>query len=657
MKRTNRLFSKRLFAYALRESWLPFLLLTAYAILAAFSTASAYRLVTGYDIQILTIDTFAAAGIGLTPAVTILITAKALAYYTKRCDADFFESLPYTRAQVFFSYALASSLLAFISIAIAAVGTLIVTRDIIASNVFLVWDSVIYLLDVLVSTELAIAITLLSLSLSGHIVNVIVAAFIIVSMPEILWGAFVSMAESSPLLTGIVDDLNIFATPTPLSILIVAAVTVLVGALALFLFKRRKSEIATKVYANGIVGHILRVSIALPVALTIAYCVYINDIVLTGVYVTTIIFVTILVYFGYELIAVRDKSAFLSALKGLPFLVLATALVLGAGSLTGATMSSVLPTEDSIRYVSVGASSYDYYGYVYDLPAHVTKSASDIRLDEDEAKKIIADALYENEAAHRNGEYHEKYYDGKENYMEITVEIGLPVGSVKRNLMVDYEDYMILCDLLAEREEYRDLFTDLPKDPVAIIHYNDWGTAQISRSDAEDVYEALLRDVSKMTFKQWYEVANSYDSEYALGVVVKSGSDAYILSLPVCSDTPEAYALMKDKVADRIKELHTDLSEKIELAMQGGDEIEMALDLYYGEDEYFSWFTVDSSEEGRAVGEFILEILAPVEPEYNGNCVSIGSYDSDYSVNYVKFAFTEKYSIEEIKAFFDEYSQ
>ena len=32
-----------------------------------------------------------------------------------------------------------------------------------------------------------------------------------------------------------------------------------------------------------------------------------------------------------------------------------------------------------------------------------------------------------------------------------------------------------------------------------------------------------------------------------------------------------------------------------------------------------------------------------VEPEYNGNCVSIGSYDSDYSVDYVKFAFTEKY--------------
>ena len=650
MKKRNPIVRAPLFAYALRESWLPFLIITVYAIISAIGVTATYSLLLEYDISILSIESFAEAGIGLLPIAVLFFTIKSLAYYTKRCDSDFFESLPYTRTQVFFSYAAALSLLTLLAILVSTAGSLIAMSELIANNVFLVGDSVLYLLDVLVMSELAIAVALLSLSLSGHFVNVIVAAFIILGIPESVWSAFVLMAESTPLLTGVVSRANILATPSVVSLLIETAVTLLVGFIALILFKRRKSEIATRVYANNTVGHVLRVGITLPIMLVISLGVYFDDLIFDLAFVTTIVIFGLIVYFGYELIAVREKRAFLSALKGLPFLVIATALVLGSGAATGAVMSAVIPTEDTIRYVSILPAEEDYYAD--DLISHVARSASSIRLDEDEAKKIVADTLRENDEALRNGDYEKKYQLSEVVYYPITVEIGLPVGSVTRNLLFTEEEYAILAGLLSEREDYVSLFTDLPTEPIAVVHRNDWGTAQISRADAERVYEALLRDVSSMDFETWYNInADFYNSKYILSVVTKSTGEAYMLDLPISESTPEAYALMKAAVGERIEELHAELCERVTDAMEGG-ELEIGVEIYIGDEVIYEWLTVDSSEEGRAVGEFILRGTEAKEPDFSGDYIAVGIYESGSYTSYVSYTLTEEYTLDDIKSIF-----
>ncbi len=652
-------FSKNLFIFTLRTSFLPFVIYSGISIALAFLM---YGLrFEFYTVDIVDIDMLHPL-LTLLSALMIPLVAKAFEFYTKRCDADFFEALPYTRRQVMLSTLAALSLLSLLAVTVSGFGCMIVSLRYIRENVFLFGDSILIMLKTWAASCITAVVTAIAVSLSGKLGNIILAAFIFLVVPSTVMDAFCSMVETSPLLVEAMPDGLADELPLAIAPLVYLAVAAALCILALYLFYRRKSEIATRYCASPLTGHILRIGFALPTSLLVTEMIYAADkeslpaIIIGGIFLFVI---TMLIYFGYELIAVKNKGAFLSALKGLPILVGINVLVAVAALITGGIMGSIVPTETSISYVSVVAPDEDEFIFYDDsLYTYVTARASDVRLDDPEAKAIIARVFAENDKAYRDGSYDKKYiYSTDVRYESVRVKIGLGLGSITRTLYLTEDEKLELDYMLAERAEYRQLWTDLPSEPYAVLHYNAMGYTTVDREDAELVYDALLRDLSKMTFEEWY-AANMESADHELTVVAKNGNDAYKFSIPVTESTPEAMALLGEKLDEKCAENYEELVKHVDAAASGrSGPVEVSFGIYIGEDYYYDWFTVDNSEEGRRVAEFIKNSITVKYPDLdNGDYVDIGVYAETSFYEYYDFAYSGKYTVDELKLFFNEHT-
>ena len=655
----KKVFSTRYFRYVLRTQSIPFIIFTVACLLVTLLSSN-IRVNMG-TVDIVTVSSINSL-LSVIPQLAILFTASAFAAYMKRCDSDFFESLPYTRRQIMISTVSAMSLLSLATIILSCVGCSVIALGYLKDNVFLLGDSIMEMLEAWTLTCLSISMTAVAISLTGKLGNAILAGLIIMTVPDVLIETFCNMAEINPLLVGSMNPDILGLLPAGVGIIVEFIVAMAFLVLALFLFDRRKSEIATKFYANSVVGHILRVGIALPTSLMVVDLIFsIGEdtfaISIIGIVVSLII--TLIIYFGYELIGVKGKRALVSALKGLPILIGINVLVAATAFATGSMMASVVPTESTIDYVSLVAPDGDELLYFYDdsLYAHVEREAGDIKLTEPEAKKIIAKAFDENLEAYREGKYDDKYIYGRygdEAYEQITVKIGLGFGTITRQLYITPEEKMELTMLLAEREEYRQLWLDLPENPYAVIHSNNLAFTVIERDDAALVYDSLVKEVSAMSFEEWYGLNSEY-AEHSLTVVVKDGGDAYRITVPVT--TPIAKEILAEKLNANAAENYAELTDLIDRAARGEDApFEISMGVTLGVDYYYGWFMVDDSDEGKSTAEFIKNVLAPTYPDLTGDYADV-SFDTTtgfFEYEYYEFSLSDKYSLEEIKMFFAE---
>ena len=655
----RKLFSTRYFRYVLRTQSIPFIIFTVACLL--FTLLSGNIRVNMGTVEILTVSNINSL-LSVVPQLVIAFTALAFAAYMKRCDSDFFESLPYTRRQIMLSTVSAMSLLSLATIILSCVGCSVISLGYLKDNVFLLGDSIMEMLEAWALTCLSISMTAVAISLTGKLGNAILAGLIIVTVPDVLVETFCNMAEINPLLVGSMNPDVLGLLPAGVGIVVEFILATAFLVLAVFLFDRRKSEIATKFYANSAVGHILRIGIALPTSLMLVELIFSigeDTVALSIIGIIVSLIITLIIYFGYELIGVRGKRAFVSALKGFPILVGINLLVAATAFATGSLMASVVPTESTIDYVSLVAPDGDEFLYFYDdsLYAHVEREAGDIKLTDPEAKKIIAKAFDENLEAYREGKYDDTYIYGRygeEAYEQITVKIGLEFGTITRQLYITPEEKMELTMLLAEHEEYRQLWIDLPDNPYAVIHSNNLAFTVIDRDSAALVYDALVKEVASMSFEEWYGLNSEY-SDHSLTVVVKNGGDAYRITVPVT--TPTAKALLAKELNTKATENHAKFIDHIDRAANGESEpFEISMGVTLGVDYYYGWFMVDDSDEGKSAAEFIKNVLAPTYPDLTGDYADV-SFDTAtgfFEYEYYEFSLSDKYSLEEIKMFFAE---
>lgn len=660
----KKYLSSKLLIFTLRENWLPFAIVSVLGVLSTLIVNS-INFAFADTVIILNIASVSPI-LRSIPMLLIPFAVKAFGFYMKRCESDFYESLPYTRIQVLFSVTAALSLLSIGALTVTALGSYAVSLEHIKSHVFLMRDSFLLLVAYVIACEISIFGTAVAVSVTGHTVNAMIASALLLYMPRWAVDTVASFAESSPLLS---DRIEIFKnqfnvlTMQPmeapkLSAYIYSLVLAILMALAaIFFFKRRKSEIATSFYGSSVVGHILRAAISLPFAfLFIGQFTRLGEDNFVAVAAAMLFSLVLLfaVYFGYELVAVKNKRAFVSALRGLPILIGASAVILTVGLSSGAIASSHVPDAESIRYVKV-VSTDSYYGALgadLNMQQYAERRLTNLRLDDEESRKIIADAIRENTEAYENGDFDKKYYYSNQKYVNTVVEVGTGFGSFRRNLMLSVEHADRLNELLAQHNEYRHAWTDLPDTPYAVMH-NSGTMVALSREDAELAYEALLRDVSRMTYEEWYD-ANAYGSYNSLTVVIVEDGDAYKLELPVSAATPEANDFINAKMAALVAKSHQDMLSLVNSAMNGERTLEISINVCTQDSEQFSWFILDDSAEGRAVGELVKAITLPKTPSNDGYVV-IGLWRSDTAgYQYYEFALSDAYSMEEIKQFFNE---
>lgn len=660
----KKYLSSKLLIFTLRENWLP---LAIVSVLGVLSTLIVNSINFAFADTVIILNIASVSPILRSiPMLLIPFTVKAFGFYMKRCESDFYESLPYTRIQVLFSVTGALSLLSIGALAITSLGSYVVSLEYIESQVFLAEDSFLLLVAYVIACEMSIFGTAVAVSVTGHTVNAMIASALLLYMPRWAVDTVASYAESSPLLVDRVEILknqfNVLTmqpteAPSVSAYIYSVVFTVFMATAAVFLFKRRKSEIATSFYGSSVVGHILRAAISLPFAfLFIGQFTRLGEDNFVAVAAAMLFSLVLLfaVYFGYELVAVKNKRAFVSALRGLPILIGASAVILTVGLSSGAIASSHVPDAESIRYVKV-VSTDSYYGALdadLNMQQYAERRLTNLRLDDDESRKIIADAIRENTEAHKSGEFDKKYYYSNEKYVNTVIEIGTNFGSFKRNLMLSVEHADRLNELLAQHNEYRRAWTDLPDTPYAVMH-NSGTMVALSHEDAELAYEALIRDVSKMTYEEWYN-ANAYASHNSLTVVILEGGDACKLELPVSEATPEANNFVNRKMVELVAKSHQEMLSLVDSAMNGERTLEISINVWTQETEQFSWFILDDSSEGRAVGELVKAITLPeVSNDYSYVIIGIWSPDTA-GYQYYEFALSDEYSMEEIKQFFNQ---
>ena len=136
----KKYLSARLIIFTMKESWLPFAIVSAFGIILSMIVNS-ISFAFSESVMILNIVSITPA-LKAIPLLLVPFTVKAFGFYMKRCEADFYESLPYTRNQVLFSVTGALSLLSVATLSVILLGSYLASLEYISSHVFLVGDSI-----------------------------------------------------------------------------------------------------------------------------------------------------------------------------------------------------------------------------------------------------------------------------------------------------------------------------------------------------------------------------------------------------------------------------------------------------------------------------------------------------------------------------------
>ena len=208
----------------------------------------------------------------LLPLALIPLTVRAFGFYMKRCDADFYESLPYTRTQVLFSQSAALAVLSLGMLLVSSATSIITAIEDLEGCIFLVGDSLLLILAYFIASLIAIFATVIAVSITGNSFNAVLASYLILFTPATIKDQLSAFAERSPTLEGtsvlLKNEFNLLTympseVPRLSAYIYSLVLAILLCFVALILFKRRRSEVATNFFANSLVGHILRICLTL----------------------------------------------------------------------------------------------------------------------------------------------------------------------------------------------------------------------------------------------------------------------------------------------------------------------------------------------------------------------------------------------------------
>lgn len=392
-------------------------------------------------------------------------------FLQKRKQSDFFHAIPYTRTCVYISFTAAA--LAFvwaIQLACGAVSGILwsmvprLTADIGAMMG--------YVCICMLAAAMLSSFMMLSLTVSGTAGSCILLFVLFAGFTRVVAAIFLGCLETvrilptdsawqysplSPLWFLPINVINYFASPASAARLMYSlpnllysiAVTLVIFALAGFLYRRRQSEMAGNP-APGVRSQALfRILFTLiPALLTLLILVQGNSEPSVMLVMTAVV---LLVYFLYELITTKRPRNMLKAIPGLGIVVLVCLLFVG--SFLG-YRAVVLHEDVSAERVESVAVDADFFG----RQSYAGYLLAETEVRDSEMIELVTQRLATSQRVERGVES----WEGAVNFVSVTIR--LKSGRVlKRNVRMSEQDLDTLIDKYASLEEYRDLYCRLPE--------------------------------------------------------------------------------------------------------------------------------------------------------------------------------------------------
>ena len=483
--------------------------------------------------------------------VTPVLMLMAFSYNNKRNSSDFYNSLPYTRLNMYLTKLSAVFTWQVIVYVCAVVGVVISIAVYKKYFVYSVSTITWIIIGTFICNLLCGAVIALACSLTGSLMSNICLTGIILFIPAIL----------RVMITGGISALfdyvsNIQVVPVigvernMISALIVGGsmngiqyneillnkgymvyslvLAIVYAAIGYLCFVRRKSEVAGKAALGNKIHVIIRTIIGF-ICMAVGFLLLLieRDIISMIIFVSLAVAAMII----YELIAGdRSRLGFKTGISSVIALAAAGIFtgLLWSGSVV---MKAYKPETSKIKYAVVESSTYyrDYSGSFADY--YNTKTSQYKIKDSD-----IIDVLV-NGYNHCKDKTHVELSQNRKNVYTINVYFKDGIIGTRRSIALVEDDYKNLMLKLGADEEYQKIYLELPEYNNVTLTFNN--NVNLSDSDKQNIYNCLQSEIKKVGYNQYiksFDQTGVYDN---VNIKFVENGNNYYIRIPFSEYLPE----------------------------------------------------------------------------------------------------------------------
>ncbi len=506
-----------------------------------------------------------------------ILTYMAFSYLNKRNASDFYQSLPYTGAQNIFS-----RFLAVMTYQVGIIVMTLLTAVLVLSAGGTSYDASFFpllLCGYTAGSLLVAGAVMLAMSVTGTLVANGLVAGLILFLPRmllfIMGQSVISMTYQRVLLghtgillnpvynivTGSLLDVTRLWQYYGLSETLINPGTIIYSAilgavyvtLAIWLMKKRKSELAGNGATSPTMACVYGALASLPVLLYGIKGFHGTELDGMGYSsVMTLLIILAIALVIYIVVSYALCIKWKTVLKALP--MFATVIVVAGGTVLGANliaqeMGTALPDRDDIAYVTV--SEEGNWTYTYNTVTDFnTMLASQVQFSDDQVVDIFYNTLKENNenwVKNRNDIYDNNYMETANVLCEFKLKSG---RSFYRSVTVYAKDIDNLRDAMLSNTDYYNAYTALAE--VGELYYYDDSVKDLYQS-VWDMYKTEFNSLSdqeklNLNLQNTYAAIAGYNrySDYSnnrnvLNLVLHGakGDKAYMQYITVANNTPK----------------------------------------------------------------------------------------------------------------------
>lgn len=629
---SNKIVSRGLYIEGLRKIKIPAFIFAAIMILTQVISPMLVAAVNDYRGMAVDAHTVMAPLAVVPVVMTPILTLVAFFAFNKRSSSDYYQSLPYTRTCLFFSW-----ILSVLTVAVGLIvsGTILgyLSRLLFPRAYILTFGGMgMICLWYLAVMLFGMACVLVAMSVTGTFISNVVGALLLMFLPRMIlviirelilgmtpvlnsqyflgWMSFEFNALLSCALYGL---FGLFGTPEMIMYsigftgvmesvgpsLFTLFIALIYIALAAVLFKHRKSETATLSGANRPVQHIIRIALTLAISLLGTWILVEEQSEIMGIVIYCI---ALIVFLAYEIITTKKWINLVKALPTLLIIVALNAGVWGVAHLCSHNIIySTLEAEDINAVRIIETNTYSY----------LTRRSNDIWVSDPDACSIVAQALQTDlDALKRSKEkYNEagEYWDsigneGQVFYKESKI-IEIQAGGQRMYRSIRFSDSQlnILAERLAATEEYKEAYMDIPEAVTDTMRLgfgarsgrygvDIFGDHGFESSGAKELFEVLKNEVLERGFENWYaNLRNGSDAnpECIFMTYTTSERGHEEIEIPLTRTyTPDAYAKALSMICQAQSGELVELYDLVDILLQNREKPEASpgnewIDSYY----------------------------------------------------------------------------
>lgn len=517
--------------------------------------------------------------------VTPILMLMAFNYNNKRNSSDFYNSLPYTRINMYLTKlaaVLAWQLIMFFAVAVAVAVPIAVYHDYFVYSVSsLIWTFV----GIVVCNLICGASIVLACSVTGNLISNICLSGLIMFLPATLSQLMIFTVNNmfdyasgtvtvpvigtmrNMLVNVVFGDIlsvgtRVYTTggftgtlTSRSSMLYTFVLAVIYAAIGLYFFNRRKSEIAGKATVGNkaqfairtIIGFIILDFAVVAVATSLDAMSFIDVILPVGL----IIIGSFIAMLVYELLTgdktlLLKKTAISFVAAFICSIVFTGIIAIGAGR-----MKAYNPDADKISYVKIESGDYRF-NTDYSWDNYYNTRLSSFKIKDKEAIKKFVDA-YDNCKDKEKTEFYNAK-DARVYDIDIYFKDGL-LGR-HRKILINSNQYNDIVNSLSKSKEYQNIYLSLPDSNGVNIGFNN--SVPLDQSEAKKIYESAREEIKNADFVTYMTAMQTSGACDKLRVRFIEDGTEWNIKVPLTAAIPKTTSMYMKMVSEKSKSLMVD---------------------------------------------------------------------------------------------------